>query len=637
MKIIKYSFIICINLLLAFCAGMALANEPKTIYEQYFVSKIGDAKIGYANESQIEKEDNDQKLIITNRYSQQEFKRFGFTVHMAQDIQYVEKEDGTPVSFSAKVDSIGENINVQGKIISPDKIELSSNVNGVKKTEEIPLTKHVLFPYAIDKLFANNPSDKIVYSTIDPTSGVKIITVTADKVAQESLIGDNLLGNYTKYKISMDLLPNIGNYEWHNVYGRVIKEKSTILNLVEVAVNRNAIAEKPGNFDILTHSLVSVDAKINNPQSVSQASYKIQTQNSNPQDIFISDDRQRIVQIKDNTVYIKSKSESPRYSKYKYPVNQKGFLEFLRSGPFITSDSESIQKQANSLVGQEKDAYKIVKTMEKWVSNAITQKDFSVNFANADKIMKTRQGDCTEHSILLASLLRAAGIPSKVVIGLIYTDVPEHSFGYHMWVKAYIGTWINLDPSFPSENFSPIHIAMYESALNNLTDRTDIALNLLKSFSNFKINVLGYTTFDNKILDLNIYDSRSMETNADKINILDILKGSESPIKKLSVKNNDKSQIKKISLSTKDHSQIINTGVEKKTYDNYIREAYYNYSKPDIGQARKSFEQAMATISFDNDFSNVTIATKLASLGLFNLAGKNIAKVHDSNLWGLQA
>ena len=84
--------------------------------------------------------------------------------------------------------------------------------------------------------------------------------------------------------------------------------------------------------------------------------------------------------------------------------------------------------------------------------------------------MKNKEGDCTEHSILLAALLRAAGIPSRIVVGLMYTEVPEKAFAYHMWVQAYVGKWINLDSSFPpSDNFSPVHISLYETALNSLS------------------------------------------------------------------------------------------------------------------------------------------------------------------------
>ena len=40
-----------------------------------------------------------------------------------------------------------------------------------------------------------------------------------------------------------------------------------------------------------------------------------------------------------------------------------------------------------------------------------TEKDLSVGFATAADVARTAQGDCTEHAVLLAALLRASDIP----------------------------------------------------------------------------------------------------------------------------------------------------------------------------------------------------------------------------------
>ena len=49
------------------------------------------------------------------------------------------------------------------------------------------------------------------------------------------------------------------------------------------------------------------------------------------------------------------------------------------------------------------------------------------------------------------ALLRAAGIPSKTLAGLVYLD---GAFYYHAWVGAYVGEWIAIDPTlgiFPAD------------------------------------------------------------------------------------------------------------------------------------------------------------------------------------------
>jgi transglutaminase-like putative cysteine protease len=71
---------------------------------------------------------------------------------------------------------------------------------------------------------------------------------------------------------------------------------------------------------------------------------------------------------------------------------------------------------------------------------------------SALQVLKTMKGDCNEHSILTVAILRALGIPSRVVFGLVYDS---GSFFYHAWVEAFDGkNWIEFDPTwglFPAD------------------------------------------------------------------------------------------------------------------------------------------------------------------------------------------
>lgn len=83
------------------------------------------------------------------------------------------------------------------------------------------------------------------------------------------------------------------------------------------------------------------------------------------------------------------------------------------------------------------------------VHREIAAKSLDTGFATASEVARTRTGDCTEHAVLLAALLRAEGIPSRVVSGLVYLEEMAGArdvFGYHMWTQALIdGRWVDLD------------------------------------------------------------------------------------------------------------------------------------------------------------------------------------------------
>ena len=52
----------------------------------------------------------------------------------------------------------------------------------------------------------------------------------------------------------------------------------------------------------------------------------------------------------------------------------------------------------------------------------ITHSTLATGFASASETVRSREGDCTEHAMLLAALLRADHIPSRVCTGVVYSE-----------------------------------------------------------------------------------------------------------------------------------------------------------------------------------------------------------------------
>lgn len=111
----------------------------------------------------------------------------------------------------------------------------------------------------------------------------------------------------------------------------------------------------------------------------------------------------------------------------------------------------------------------LARALTAFVHGYVAEKGLDTGFATASEVARSRRGDCTEHAVLLAALLRAAGIPSRAVTGLVYLDRfagADDVFGYHMWVQAYVdGRWLELDPTLPW-GFDATHLALGVSDLS---------------------------------------------------------------------------------------------------------------------------------------------------------------------------
>jgi transglutaminase-like putative cysteine protease len=76
---------------------------------------------------------------------------------------------------------------------------------------------------------------------------------------------------------------------------------------------------------------------------------------------------------------------------------------------------------------------------------------------NALEVLKMKAGDCNEHAVLTAALLRAAGVPAQIETGLVYQN---GRFYYHAWNLAYTGRWVTADAVFNQIPADVTHIRL---------------------------------------------------------------------------------------------------------------------------------------------------------------------------------
>jgi len=147
-------------------------------------------------------------------------------------------------------------------------------------------------------------------------------------------------------------------------------------------------------------------------------------------------------------------------------------LDKLRAATaYANTDDPEIQRLAREAAGDEKDPAKLVGRLRAFVSRYVETKDLSVGFATAGEVARSRQGDCSEHAVLLAALARACGLPARAVSGIVYA--PRFAgrndvFVWHMWTQVYAGgRWIDTDPALEQDDVDATHIAMSLVSLND--------------------------------------------------------------------------------------------------------------------------------------------------------------------------
>jgi len=148
------------------------------------------------------------------------------------------------------------------------------------------------------------------------------------------------------------------------------------------------------------------------------------------------------------------------------PVSEISLAEFLEPSAFVQSDDPRIVAVAREIVDDETDSWRAARLLAEWVDTEI-ENEVVASVPSAVDVLRTRQGDCNEHTVLYVALARAVGLPAKTNIGLVYQD---GFFYYHAWPEVYVGRWVRMDPTFGQEIADVTHIKLTEGELYRWTD-----------------------------------------------------------------------------------------------------------------------------------------------------------------------
>ncbi len=141
---------------------------------------------------------------------------------------------------------------------------------------------------------------------------------------------------------------------------------------------------------------------------------------------------------------------------------------YLRPEPLIESDDPGIRAEAETAVAGVADPRTRAERLTRAV-NAMLDKKPTVSLPSAREVLRTKVGDCNEHTALYVAMARSIGIPARIAVGLAYT---RGAFFYHAWPEVYIeegrsrGLWLPVDPTFNQFPADATHIRLARGGLD---------------------------------------------------------------------------------------------------------------------------------------------------------------------------
>jgi transglutaminase-like putative cysteine protease len=154
--------------------------------------------------------------------------------------------------------------------------------------------------------------------------------------------------------------------------------------------------------------------------------------------------------------------------------NDPAAARYLGAEAFIESDAPEIIAEAGKAVIGVTGTRARAERLTRYV-NALLDKKPTVSLPSAREVLRTRVGDCNEHTALYVAMARALGIPARIAVGLVYM---HGAFYYHAWPEVYLqvpstgagqsppGMWLPVDPTLNQFPADTTHLRLARGGLD---------------------------------------------------------------------------------------------------------------------------------------------------------------------------
>jgi hypothetical protein len=141
---------------------------------------------------------------------------------------------------------------------------------------------------------------------------------------------------------------------------------------------------------------------------------------------------------------------------------------YLTPEPLIESDDPAIVAEAARMTAGAATPRERAERLVRGV-NGLLEKAPTISVPSAREVLRTKVGDCNEHTALYVALARAAGLPTRINVGLAYV---LGAFYYHAWPEVYLaesdgrGLWLPVDPTFNQFPADATHLRLLRGGLD---------------------------------------------------------------------------------------------------------------------------------------------------------------------------
>ena len=433
----------------------ALSAEPGAGSDTWMSVLLDGRKIGHAHFSSSRAHDK-----VTTR------QKLHLTMHrdgnpmVIETVQVdTESDTGKPLQFRSVTRLSDAESTVVGKRRDDGRFDITRSVGGKNNTSIIKRPPGALLSEG-QRLAAlqagTRPGTRYDFPAWDVNSG-KVLTTHNTVIGKQQI--DLPGGNRRLVRIDQTTELPVGSIDtslWLDEHYHALKIRTSMLGmkLELLACDKHCAMAPDQDLDLLDKSMVQLPQSLTRQARSRPITYVIKATGDKPLH-FARTGEQQSALAADGTWRVTVSNAHPGGEGPPEPAD-------TQANDWLQSDNRRLRQLAQKESrGTDDDAQRML-ALQGFVGRYITRKNLGVGYASALEVMHNREGDCTEHAVLLAALGRAIDIPTRVVTGLVYADHyagRDHVLVPHAWVQSWVdGRWRSFDAALGG--FDTGHIAL---------------------------------------------------------------------------------------------------------------------------------------------------------------------------------
>jgi hypothetical protein len=474
--------------------GCEPAGAPQDLWDALFIQG---ARVGHTHTVVEPIVVDGRKLLRIKSSSKLSLKRFGQNTDQNFEMESVESPEGQLIEFKTVTAMGPAPMLTTGRLNDHGNLEITMSSGDKSMTSTIPWSPKYRGIFGAEQVLSQRPmleGESREFQTLVPILN-QLATVKLVARGKEPTL---LLDGKERELMCIDSITTLADGNelttaiWTDEAGKTLKtrteamQQETYRTTEQLARSGSAPAQ---NFDLGFDTMVPIEIPATSLHTAGRARYRLTLDRGDPAKVFVNCQQQAVKSLGPDSAELLVQALRPDTPLASKATDDRPAPADAAPNALIQSDDPRIVALAKSVATQTEDRWQIAVALEKLVHDEVNEKNFTQAFATAAEVAQSREGDCSEHAVLLAALLRARGMPARVAAGLVYVEA-AHAFGYHMWTEVFINDrWIPLDATLAKGGIGAGHLKLFSSNLNG-TGAYSSFLPVAKVLGRLKIELL---------------------------------------------------------------------------------------------------------------------------------------------------